>query len=495
VRAQGIDRRGHLVKVDAELFSTTEPPIYLPYGQAASVPKGRYWIAAEVDTLSATNATLNATLVMRPVHITRSETVKLDARPGRLVRFALLGVPGAADTSDSVQACLGGSFVPPASYKVTSAPGTLYAVPVRSPVMTIGYGSLWQGQRAGYYISGNRRGGIPVGLEFRSSLAEMARLTAQFRSGELPAPYQNAYLQPMSACGIGFGPGLALTTPDKAQSFTEYVRPGQWTASAYAYRAFWPGAPMRLAGGHHYTDVFGRAVWGLTAHEGLQASSGDGGEIFYFPDSLFADPGQDTPFADECCDIGDFTLSLHGHVIKHQVLNEWRSQRYFTAHAPSAGWYTMTIKARRWSPGERIHADLLSRTQTVTWHFFAAPRSVPGSAQPQLPVRVARIVPLGLNMDNQAASGGKTTLRIQFLGPHAPGLGPVPIYRLTTVRVQASFDGGKAWHPLRLTRHGSTWLATVHDPAAAGFVALRTFAADSHGDTSAQTFYQAYAVS
>jgi hypothetical protein len=32
-------------------------------------------------------------------------------------------------------------------------------------------------------------------------------------------------------------------------------------------------------------------------------------------------------------------------------------------------------------------------------------------------------------------------------------------------------------------------------PGPAGFVALRTFAADSHGDTSAQTFCQAYAVS
>jgi hypothetical protein len=37
-----------------------------------------------------------------------------------------------------------------------------------------------------------------------------------------------------------------------------------------------------------------------------------------------------------------------------------------------------------------------------------------------------------------------------------------------------------------VSRHGSTWLTVVHDPAS-GYVALRSVVTDSHGDSTAQS--------
>lgn len=46
-------------------------------------------------------------------------------------------------------------------------------------------------------------------------------------------------------------------------------------------------------------------------------------------------------------------------------------------------------------------------------------------------------------------------------------------YPCTRVRVLASVNGGASWQQVTVSRHGSNWLAVVHDPAS-GYVALRS---------------------
>jgi hypothetical protein len=485
IRVVGIDRSGQRVSVAAEVFSTNALPVYVAQGRTVLVPVGVHWIGAEVDTPDPSHDTFNATLVMRRVKITRSRTVLLDARPGRLVRFTL-DARGATDRYDQAQACLGGNFVA-GGFEVIASPGNLYAVPQRSAIMTFGVGSSWQGPGEGYLIAAHRSGGIPDGLTFRASLSGMASMTIEMRAGTTAGGYDDPNLAPSGRCAVGFSFGFnSFAGTDLAQ----HVTAGRWTASVLGPRGDWLGSTRHLVAGHSYTDVFGAAVWGPNFTESPQENGGDGGRIMIPAGSPFTDPNH--PNGNECCDKSRITLKLGGHVIGHKVVTGGLDEM-FVVRTSRSGWYTLAIKAWRSTPGQVIPNDLLSRKETVTWRFFAAPRSVPAGDQRGLPVRVARIVALGLNIDNQAPPSGSTPLRVQFVEPYGPGRSRVPPPRLTSARLLASFDGGKTWQAVPLTRHRLFWLATVHDPAS-GFVALRSIVIDSRGDRSEQTIYQAYAI-
>ena len=60
--------------------------------------------------------------------------------------------------------------------------------------------------------------------------------------------------------------------------------------------------------------------------------------------------------------------------------------------------------------------------------------------------------------------------------------------------VQVSFDDGRNWRRIPLTRAGGHWLATIHNPAESGYASLRATAADGAHDTVTQTIIRAYAV-
>ena len=477
VRVVGVARNGQVVKVFAEIASLNAPPI-LSSGRAVRIPVGLHWIGAEVDTPGPSHAVTSETLVMRRIFIRRSRTVELSAIGGRLVKVSL-DAPGATDTADEVAACLGGRFSLGGGAAAGGNAGTLYAVPVRSSSLTFGFLSQWQGSAAGYLVAGRARGGIPRSLHFRGRVARMAKLTVELRTGTTPGGFNNPILQDNGRCGESANLGYDPATT------TEYVTAGSWTASVNGVRAFWSGT-RRFASGHRYQVAFGGAVWGPSTEEAPQA---DTGRILFFADSPFEDPAW--PDAIQCCDKSSVTLSMGGRVLKHEVLNQWRADRIFEARAPRAGWYTLEYRAWRWKPYLAIPADLLSRTEQVTWRFYAAPSSAPD--QRELPVRVTRIFASGLSLRNRASPDGTTRLSITPVSPHGRGFETLHRYPVRSVRAFASFDGGKTWRKLRLTRHGEHWLASVHDPAA-GFVALRTVVTDTRGNTSTQAIYQAYAI-
>jgi hypothetical protein len=479
VRVVGIARNGHIVKVFADIASLDAPPI-VTNGRTVRVTVGVHWIGAEVDTQGQRNAVTSETLVMRRVVISRSQVVKLSALGGRLVRVSL-GAHGATDIGDEVAACVGGGFSLGGGATASGGAGTLYAVPVRSRDLTFGFFSQWQGPAAGYLVAARTRGGIPRSLSFRGDVARMARLTVELRTGTTPGGYNNPVLQAPGPCGGGANLGYDPATT------VEYVTPGAWTASVDGVSAGWSGT-RRFAAGHRYQVVFGGAVWGPSTQEAPQA---DSGQILFFADSPFEDPAW--PDAFQCCDTSSVTLSKGHRVLKHEVLNQWREDRIFDARAPRPGWYTLAYRAWRWKPSVAIPAGLLSRTETVIWRFYAAPSSVPGGYQSELPVRVTRIFALGLSMTNSASPDGTTPLIITPVSPHGRGFPTLKRFPVRSVRAFASFDGGKKWRELRLTRRGGNFLASVHDPAS-GFVALRTVVTDTRGNTSTQTIYQAYAI-
>jgi len=128
---------------------------------------------------------------------------------------------------------------------------------------------------------------------------------------------------------------------------------------------------------------------------------------------------------------------------------------------------------------------------SLAWRFHVSP-AAPAGNWVSFPLTETVYQPEGLNLQNQAAAGGHTVLRIT-VDRAGRALNPARRYRLRTVRVQMSVDGGASWRTLTLTRQGRYWLATVPDPAS-GYVSLRSVVTDVHGDSSVQTIYRAFAV-
>ena len=481
IRVTGIARNGHSVKVYAVITGTTYPPIYTG-GGAVSVPKGPAWVGAEVDTTSGSELT-SATLVMRRVTISRSRTIVLDARPGKLVKFSL-AVPGARLTGQAVQACVGGNFVPGAPIGAGEGATSLYVVPVRAKGFGFGYDSTWQTATASYLVSGQSTGGIPRTPRYRATRAGMAKVQLTLRSGDAIGNYEDIRLIRQTSCGIQ--QFLPVQSP-AGESFTQYVSAGPYQIWTDGYRAFWINN-ARYAARHSYSDTFGAAAWG----PGQDFPSVWENRFQFTSASPISDP-QHESF--ECCDMSRMTLSYRGHVVKRAVQSQYHESRGFTAdlRASSAAWYTFRLVAWRRVPGLTVPASVLSPRVTLSWHFRTSPQTgVPLDAK-FMPVTATRFVPRGLDLQNQAAPGASTVVKVTVVSPTQSGSISPPRYRLATFRVQASVNGGKTWQTVKLVRHGRYWLATVPDPAS-GYVALRSTVADSHGNTSVETIDRAYAI-
>jgi hypothetical protein len=477
----GIARDGSQVRVSAWIYSIAAIPIYDPNSAYVRVPAGLHWIGADVVTPGPGGSVASDTMVMRRMRITRSQTVKLDARPGRLLRLTL-PVPGAVLESDAVQACVSGRFVVGPGVSAGGFADPLYVVPVRSGDITFSYGGKWQSPAAGYMTSAQQEGGIPSRPDYRIRLSDLAKLEIAVRSGTVPGGFVGPSFQSGQGCGEGWG---VIANP--AGMITEYVTAGSWTASIFGVQpyGFWSNA-SRFRAGHRYDVVFGGAVFG-PGHEAPRAGVGG---ISYMPDTLFADPGQ--PYGVICCAQARIVLARGSHVLERRVLGV--TPRYiFRARARAAGWYTMRIRAWRGTPQGVTSADVLSRLETLTWRFYATPSVVVAGVGPEVPAAVVRIWPRGLNIDNQAAPGGVTVLDVHVVRTHDSAVVRAPWHRLRTVRMQASFNGGKTWQALRLIRRTGHWLARVHDPAS-GMVALRAVVIDAAGDSTVQTIYQAFAI-
>jgi hypothetical protein len=481
IRVIGIERDGDKTAVAATIYGTTYIPIFTS-GNAVSVPLGTAWIGAAILTTGPGDTIASTTLVMRRVDIRHSETIDLDARAGKLVRFGV-DVPGAADTGDSVQACVGGDFVSGPGVGAGGAGGTVYAVPVRTSDLTFGYASTWQGASASYLIGGQSSGGIPRRLLYRERPSQMARLNISFRSGDVVGGYDNADLQSSDSCGLSGSLAVPGQGASAALSDSEYVSAGSWIAEANGYRASWQST-HRLRAGHRYAITFGAAAWGPYQ----DFPNVQGHQLVFFPMSPISDPNQTS---NTCCDISTIRLSAGGRLLKKAVLSQWHALRAFAVPITGTRWYSMRISAQRRVPGMKVPADVLSPRDSLIWRFRATSNT--GTFFVLVPVTATRFVPEGLNLQNQAQASARTVVQVQVVEPRAAGFISPPQYAVRTVRVEVSFNDGKTWHAVTVAGHGTAWKATVKDPGS-GYVSLRSTVTDSAGDSTTETIYQAYAI-
>jgi len=427
------------------------------------------------------------------VRITRSETVRLSADGGRLVRISLTGVAGQPG-EEQVNACLGAGTG--AEYEVSAGGGgmALYAVPFRSRYVGFSYLASWTGATAGFAITGSSADGVPRHLTYRQRIGSLAKLTLNVRSGANPATFNYWDIVPgndfQELCSPGRVSGQ-MTAPFRV---IQHITPGVWTSESDTVFVDARGAAnftgfnylvRRLAARHHYTQTFGAAVAGPAP---IQPAI-DGNLFRFNASDLFAIPGFQGD--DVCCARSTGTLSRRGHKLWTVHLNEWHGRTYIDRAVSRAGWYNFDVSASRWNPHGSEPANVLSPRTTIHWHFHIRPVPPAGNTV-NFPVTVTTYEPHGLSMSNQAQPDATTKVQFQIVRNGENG-DRTRQYPFRTVRVLVSFNDGASWHKVAASRHGAIWLAVVHDPAS-GYVALRSIVTDSHGDSTTQTIYRAYAI-
>jgi hypothetical protein len=107
-----------------------------------------------------------------------------------------------------------------------------------------------------------------------------------------------------------------------------------------------------------------------------------------------------------------------------------------------------------------------------------------------LPLMSIRFAPRDLNPRNEIRPG-PATVPVIVQKP-----GDAPEATVTGLTVDVSFNDGRTWQPVQVTRDPDSSTATVRidHPRSASFVSLRARAADSSGNTAEQTVIRAYGI-
>jgi hypothetical protein len=105
-----------------------------------------------------------------------------------------------------------------------------------------------------------------------------------------------------------------------------------------------------------------------------------------------------------------------------------------------------------------------------------------------LPLLAVRFSPV-LDDHNAARAGRAFTIpvSVQRNGTTTPGPVSTPV-------VEVSYDDGTTWTATTVSRDRDRWTVTVHHPAGAEHVSLRSTVGDADGNTQRQTIIRAYAL-
>ncbi len=446
-------------------------------GRAFSVPDGQYALIAGIDDNNTAE-----TIAESIVTVSGSGTTKatLDGRKGRLVKVTLNGKP----VTDYVDArvCAGPSTI--AMVEGYQPGGALYVVPTSSDQFSSSYLAIGQGA----VLSGVVASGVPATLGGAWTTSHLAKLTLTVDSNEQVANDTSYELQPVPSANADqcqnqmWGPVAAATAPYTSATL---VSPGVWTVRTDDYAD--PGdiggyfVNRTLAAGHSYSATYYAAAWAPTGTLPMIWRRSVDLEL-----PTLADPYGN---GNDACTMNHLDLSLGGHVLASGKVTDYgNSSPDFNPGISKAGWYTLTDTATRYYPGLSFPSTILSPQVTFDWRFYASP-----SQAQQAAGFWTSFEPKGLSDSNSAAPGSTTAVTVRPYRPSYNGNVPVPSDSVTKLRAWVSTDGAH-WTALAVHHSSAGWYVDVHNPAK-GFVYLRAQVTGSHGDTSTETVYKAYAIS
>jgi hypothetical protein len=437
--------------------------------------------SAEIDTAGST---LTETMVDREITVSKAETLTFDARPGRLVSLTV-NDPHAV-TSEVVVAVgspATGSFQYAASNGAATyvVPGTLpsgwefYAMADMSSVTA-------SGSPVEYGLIKVVKGAIPASPAWSSSISGLATLHATVRRLN-PGDTESLGLTPEVAGPYDlYYPSLTSIWYDGATPYAVQFRltPGYaWQQQGPYGDAVMNNAPVW--GAHQYYETFGAATfspdWQVMGG-GVQVS----GNTLYAGTSNGNDLLVDPAFASFTGDSSGLPASATATLYQGTKLIATGGANGASATIPpTTKWYREHVVAQPAS-------GLMFRQVTLDYTFQAAAQPNYGGFSPNYVVPT--IKPSGLDLENAAKPGTKTTVPISltdYAYPFSIGV--------HSVQVWASGNGGKTWAALNVSHSGGTWTVTVTNPATVGYVSLRVRAALSDGTTTEVTVINAYAIS
>jgi hypothetical protein len=484
ITVAALNRDGNTVDVPAALIASDGLSYQPAAGSQVSVPPGNYLVAAVAPGFSSTGQLTSQTLVAEQTTITAGGTITLNASAGQPLTVTLQAA-GAQQGSLTALACLqsGRGEVPIAAEGGQGV--AVYVVPGQIKGLQFSYVATWQGTGGvSYDLAGEVANSIPASPSYAFTTAGMAAVRLEIRAGIYPAGAWSVTTQPggLSACEDGYGVSGTINSPATA---IEYLSPGRWLTEIASQS---PGAASYQLSGLYaadrsYSDVFGGAVAGPITD--FPVINGDSLDLD--TSRLFADPVA-TPTGQPCCDYTQVAFSSGNTVLDQQALTSWSGASEFQATLHAAGWYELNLTSRRSTEQDGAPAGELSSELTLDWRFRAAP-SGSNAAETAVPVTLVQFIPTGLSIRNEAPPNGSTPVTVGVARPAGK-----PSYRLASVELQASSDGGNTWQTLRDAEHDGLWHAVVADPAS-GFVALRATVTDTNGDSTVETIYQAWSVS
>ena len=459
-------------------------------GKRISLPSGRYIAMTDIYESTADGLSTD-TIGAKVVTVSGSTSATLDARQGKAVKVSLdtpSDVTGPPQISARVCAATVSNMPSGFSAGGWNNAGALYAIPNSSKLLQFGYMAQWMGNDN--YVAVKNTTGIPAAPGGSFKRSNMATMRFSVRSGTQMARQNDIALQAQPKVDNCTTDLMAGVNNDIAPySAAVHVTPGTWQPRDDVFASngddIGGGFPKArtLKAGQSATQFFGRAVWGPMHYLPTVWQK----SVYFNADALIGDPDVGTSGAGPTKET--VVLSKGSTIVKKKTLTNWRNgYADFSARISSAGWYRLTVDAHRYRPGITFPAGMLSSRTTLNWYFKADP-----AKSTVAPVFLTRFLPAGLNARNQAAPKSTTTVDVSAVrGSQGPD---VKFTKVTakSVRVWSSADGGKTWKAATVKHSGSTWKASVHNPAS-GAVALRSEVTDSAGDRSVETVYRAYAI-
>ena len=446
----------------------------------ARVPKGRYYVDAFVQTERPDRWLL--TQYTEPDYVVSGDAeVVIDAREGKAVDVKV-DEPNAQEGNTTLSflmttqwgdtgsiysgSTFDGFYVRPST---TSSDGFEFdvAAELAEPDGT----GTWPGFHASpylYHVRWREPGRVPTVLERRFANRDLAKVRSDHAvGGPSTIGMRNWFL-----------------TGQLPFTLTEFYTPNvAWydTFGELASPADFPGASV-------VSTVTGRVYEkGRTAHE--RWNVGVVGPAFPVLDF---EPGG---YAQRLGDQLGLSLPLHadqspyrdGSSFEATGTTELLRDGVVIGSTPYSGSGLFDVPADTGSYTVRTTATRPSRLSTsvsAAWTFASS--HVDGSTPASLPLLAVRFAP-SLDSSNAAPAG-------RFRVPVYVQRNGSPAGRVSTPSVEVSFDDGKSWKAVRVSRDDSSWAASVDHPQGARFVSLRASVSDREGNSVSETILRAYAV-
>ncbi|KOU66922.1 hypothetical protein ADK57_18235 [Streptomyces sp. MMG1533] len=464
------------------------------------LPEDDYDIVGVDDSLATSSSTgttgTRTLLAATGVRTDQDRTVLLDGRTaGRVGARTDHRDATALSTTASVE------LVPTngdtdATYDLIAVAGskaTLYATPTARATghrVTYAAATTLTGKAAGhpyrYSLRTAHSGGVPADTEPVVHNRDLATVQSAYASqgGRHPVAIRNDV--PSAKDGLlTYAPDVRTALPSRV---TEYYSPGlSWTHTLDLFGTTQSRpdgsapdheeitAPRTYRAGRTYRVDWNRAPVGPAVY----TSTRTGNDLtLEFAPFAAAGAGQQLDYSTAEDEVaGEVVLSSGGHVIERTS----PFAALLTAPTAAKRHYTLTARVTH----KADWTTLGTRTST-TWGFTSArPRGSATSVLPLLTVHAGGAVDL-----TSAAPAGRA-FRLPLTVQRPGGAERTAVTRLT---LQVSYDDGRTWKTVRVTRHGAAGSALLHHPNRAGYASLRMTATDRAGSSVTQTVIRAYRI-